>query len=60
MSAATQDGEFAAALGRLESRDHAALDRAFAAYYPELKKIAHARLRGSGLEASMQTTALAH
>jgi RNA polymerase sigma factor (TIGR02999 family) len=60
MSAATREGEFAAALGRLDGRDHAALDEAFAAWYPELKKIAHARLRGSGLEASMQTTALVH
>lgn len=60
MNAATQDKDIAAALRELEGRDSSALDQAFAAYYPELKKIAHARLRGSGLEASMQTTALVH
>ena len=52
--------ELADALDAVIDRDAADLDRAFAAYYPELKKIAHARLRGSGLEASMQTTALVH
>jgi RNA polymerase sigma factor (TIGR02999 family) len=52
--------EFAEALRAIESRDSSALDRAFAAFYPDLKKIAHARLRGSGLDGSMQTTALVH
>ena len=52
--------EFADALQSVEGRDASELDRAFAAYYPELKKIAHARLRGSGLHGSMQTTALVH
>ena len=60
MTAATHDNEFAAALGKVEDAAGSALDQAFAAYYPELKKIAHARLRGSGLEALMQTTALVH
>ena len=60
MSVASPDQDLAAALGKFDARDATALDRAFAAYYPELKKIAHARLRGSGLEASMQTTALVH
>ena len=59
MTAATHDDDIAGALGRLEETA-SALDQAFAAYYPELKKIAHARLRGAGLEASMQTTALVH
>lgn len=52
--------EIADALQGLDRRDTALLDRAFATYYPELKKIAHARLRGSGLHGYMQTTALVH
>ena len=40
--------------------DAACLDRAFEAYYPELKKIAHARLRGTSMQGVMQTTALVH
>jgi RNA polymerase sigma factor (TIGR02999 family) len=40
--------------------DARALDEAFAAYYPELKKIAHARLRGTAMNGVMQTTALVH
>jgi RNA polymerase sigma factor (TIGR02999 family) len=52
--------EIAAALLAVDRRAGSALDQAFAAYYPELKKIAHARLRGSGLNGSMQTTALVH
>jgi RNA polymerase sigma factor (TIGR02999 family) len=53
-------GEIAEALRAIDARDSAELDRAFASFYPELKKIAHARLRGSGLNGSMQTTALVH
>lgn len=52
--------EIADALLAVEHRDASELDRAFAAFYPELKKIAHARLRGSGLDGDMQTTALVH
>jgi RNA polymerase sigma factor (TIGR02999 family) len=52
--------EVAAALLAIDRKDSAALDRAFADYYPELKRIAHARLRGSGLQGSLQTTALVH
>jgi RNA polymerase sigma factor (TIGR02999 family) len=52
--------EVADALLAVDGQDHSELDRAFAAFYPELKKIAHARLRGSGLNGSMQTTALVH
>lgn len=55
-----QKGEIAEALLAVEGRDGLELDRAYAAFYPELKKIAHARLRGSGLDGSMQTTALVH
>ena len=36
--------EIADALLRLDREDSSGLDRAFAAWYPELKKIAHARL----------------
>jgi RNA polymerase sigma factor (TIGR02999 family) len=49
-----------AALDRISLSDTAALDEAFAAYYPELKRIAHARLRGSAVQGYMQTTALVH
>ena len=52
--------EIADALLAVDGRDASELDKAFAAYYPELKKIAHARLRGSGLNGAMQTTALVH
>ena len=52
--------EIAAALLRLDREDTSGLDRAFEAWYPELKKIARARLRGSGLHGQMQTTALVH
>ena len=60
MTAAGHDRDIATALAELDQEPAGvALDRAFVAYYPELKKIAHARLRGSGLDA-MQTTALLH
>ena len=59
MTAASQERDLAMALGELEERHAVTLDRAFARYYPELKKIAHARLRGSGLD-PMQTTAILH
>ncbi len=52
--------DIAAALQGIDRQDHAELDSAFAKWYPELKKIAHARLRGSGMQACMQTTALVH
>jgi RNA polymerase sigma factor (TIGR02999 family) len=52
--------EVATAFQAIEGRNHAALDRAFSDHYAELKKIAHARLRGSGLDGSIQTTALVH
>lgn len=50
----------AAALRAVEEAPDSALDEAFAAWYPELKKMAHARLRGTGLNGSVQTTALVH
>ena len=52
--------ELAIALQKIEQEHSAALDEAFGAWYPELKKIAHARLSRSGLQGSMQTTALVH
>jgi RNA polymerase sigma factor (TIGR02999 family) len=55
---ASDRSEIVEALLAVDRRDHSELDHAFAAFYPELKKIAHARLRGSGLGGSMQTTAL--
>jgi RNA polymerase sigma factor (TIGR02999 family) len=60
MAPATGRTDVAQALEALDARDNAALDRAFAAFYPELKKIAHARLRGSGLQGTLETTALVH
>jgi RNA polymerase sigma factor (TIGR02999 family) len=60
MPAPRDDRELADALRAVDERDRSELDRAFAAFYPELKKIAHARLRGSGLNGSLQTTALVH
>jgi RNA polymerase sigma factor (TIGR02999 family) len=52
--------EAIAALQRIDASDSAELDRIFADCYPELKKIAHARLRGTQLQGSLQTTALVH
>ncbi len=60
MSPAAGRTQVAQALRAVDERDHSALDRAFSAFYPELKKIARARLRGSGLHGAMQTTALVH
>lgn len=54
------ESELAGALLAVDRRDISGLDRAFSDFYPELKKIAHARLRGSGLGGHMQTTALVH
>lgn len=52
--------EIAQALQRVAHQDHQALDRAFAESYPDLKRIAHARLRGTGLQGHLETTALVH
>ena len=52
--------DLAIALQKIEQEHSAALDDAFRAWYPELKKIAHARLTRTGLRGSMQTTALVH
>ncbi len=52
--------DLANALQKMEQEHSAALDEAYSSWYPELKKIAHARLNRSGLSGSMQTTALVH
>ena len=52
--------DVATALQKIELEHSAALDEAFSVWYPELKKIAHARLSRSGLGGNMQTTALVH
>ena len=52
--------EIAESLERVARQETTELDRAFAAWYPELKRIAHSRLRGSALQGQMQTTALLH
>jgi RNA polymerase sigma factor (TIGR02999 family) len=52
--------DLAGAMAAVDAADSRELDRAFAAYYPELKKIAHARLRGTGMQGILQTTALVH
>lgn len=52
--------DIAAALHRIDTRDTAELDAIFADCYPELKRIAHARLRGTNLNGALQTTALVH
>ena len=60
MPPSPEKSDIATALLAVDSQDATELDRAFSAFYPELKKIAHARLRGSGLHGSVQTTALVH
>lgn len=52
--------DLAIAFQKIELEHSAALDEAFSVWYPELKQIAHARLSRSGLNGSMQTTALVH
>ncbi len=53
--------ELTAVLSRVDTDDvSGALDRSFAAYYPDLKRIAHARLTGVQLSDGLSTTALVH
>jgi RNA polymerase sigma factor (TIGR02999 family) len=52
--------DVADALASLERDAGEELDRLFGGCYPELKKIAHARLRGTSLQGQIQTTALVH
>ena len=60
MPPAAETNELADALQDIDARDSSRLDQAFAAHYADLKKIAHSRLRRTGLQGSMQTTALVH
>jgi RNA polymerase sigma factor (TIGR02999 family) len=52
--------EIADALETLDRVSAAKLDHAFSEYYPDLKRIAHARITRTGLQGSLQTTALVH
>ena len=54
------NGSIAVALRAVHDRDASDLHRAFSAFYPELKKIARARLYASGAQAGLNTTALVH
>lgn len=47
-------------LQQAASGERTALDRVFAALYPDLRRIAHARLRGHGDDADLDTTSLVH
>ena len=47
-------------LGRLQAGDTEARDALFAAAYAELHRLAHARLRGGGGDAVLDTTCLVH
>ncbi len=52
--------EIAEALQTLDRISATDLDEAFSANYPDLKRIAHARISRTGLQGSLQTTALVH
>lgn len=47
-------------LARTKAGDRAARDALFAAAYPELRRLAHARLHGGGRNTLLDTTALVH
>jgi len=47
-------------LSRMKDGDRAARDALFAAAYQELRRLAHARLRGGGRNTVLDTTALVH
>jgi RNA polymerase sigma factor (TIGR02999 family) len=47
-------------LARVGAGDRAARDALFAAVYPELRRLAHARLYGGGRNTVLDTTALVH
>ncbi|MCW5656524.1 MAG: sigma-70 family RNA polymerase sigma factor [Burkholderiaceae bacterium] len=47
-------------LARVTAGDRAARDALFAAVYPELRRLAHARLYGGGRNTVLDTTALVH
>ena len=53
-------GDITTLLEHARQGDRAALDRVFDALYPELRRIAQARLAGHVRDAAMQTTVLVH
>jgi RNA polymerase sigma factor (TIGR02999 family) len=56
----TPDTSLTQLLALAAQGERGALDRVFAALYPDLRKIAHARLRAQGGVAHLDTTALVH
>jgi RNA polymerase sigma factor (TIGR02999 family) len=54
------NGRLTELLSRSVAGDRAARDALFAAAYPELRRLAHARLYGSGRGTLLDTTALVH
>lgn len=52
--------DITALLGRVQAGDRDAAGVAFSALYPELRRIAHSRLRHGGDRVSLDTTALVH
>ncbi len=53
-------GDITTLLARAREGDRAALDTVFESLYPELRRIARARLAGHSRDAAMQTTVLVH
>jgi RNA polymerase sigma factor (TIGR02999 family) len=53
-------GEITALLFRAREGERSAFDELFARLYPELHRIAHARLAGGGRDSAMNTTVLVH
>ncbi|HEX6722145.1 MAG TPA: ECF-type sigma factor [Burkholderiaceae bacterium] len=60
MPAMPQSERLTVLLARVGAGDRAARDALFAAVYPELKRLAHARLHGGGRNTVLDTTALVH
>lgn len=52
--------EITVLIRQLAAGDSSARDRLFSAAYPELRKLAHVRLRGGGHSTTLGTTALVH
>jgi RNA polymerase sigma factor (TIGR02999 family) len=53
-------GDITTLLARAREGDRAALDAVFETVYPELRRVAHARLAGHRRDSAMQTTVLVH
>ena len=60
MSAAAPAAPITALLQDIAAGDRAAVDAVFSALYPDLKRIAHARLRQQGAGGGLHTTTLVH